>query len=1028
MVLPFVPGLALIVAMGCGASAGDPGDVLESDTSEDVLPSDPGVDGVMPDFGLDPGPDGSGDPGPDSSVDPGPFEWPVPTGPVSITPSSEWKNEVGFPEDPFLTREYDDSYRPLAGWIKFSVLMRDPSKVYYQDGRVHPFHYGFATSRLDPFAGRTHQEFEALSMRQEGQEVVLGAVIYPPDSAVPEYGVQLVRLDPYHPEMVRILLELVRASIVPEGPATMFYFPTYEQQESARRHAGFFLQHGIEVSSVDRWAGGNHCYVPGWALGRLVRIPGSELESAYADGRLRPDDILLTDGVPAEVPFVAGILSDTQSTPNSHVAILAQSFGIPFAALSLESDRLAAGALVGREVVLRVQRGWGECRVRLEDASDLPDDIRDDLLEMKKAPEARFPGMAALGRLSDNVDDLGRGDVKHFGGKASHYGILRRSIPDNSDPAVAFSFDLWRAYLDQTVEGGQTLAQVLEDRLGGYSWPPPMDSLTADLSWIRAFILENTEVPTAIRGGIVDALGSFDPMRRLRFRSSTNVEDTETFVGAGLYDSYSGCLADDTDGDDLGPGICDPSRSQERGVFQAIRKVLASFYNTNAFIERLRRGVPESDAGMALLVHHSFPDDDELANGVAIVTRPAWGGLYIQLSSQAGATSVANPDGGAQPELVTVSVSSDGSAWLTMAQRSSLVPLGGSVMDWEGDYKGLVDLLKKASNRFGTETGKSEFVLDFEYKKMKPGRLVVKQIRELPAADATPVLPTMVMPGTVRQCVFQGEYGDVWANHRAKSRWTISTRALWSSRTANATPLAYVAGELRVAGEPLVREGDPSTFPGAFHRFQDGSSIDGWSEASGLGIVMRTALPEKASPVDGPCLFWDELWTDLEMKYDNPVPVWNSWEDMPGTTESEWVRLAACTGREDVTASHMKQSRTYALPDGVTVNTTYYWPPPPTGITAGYTAPLIAWESTVIEGLATLPIILESEWAQTYRPGHHNFSEDFLFEPGLDPGVPVETLAELEAMDIRAIHFVGAWNDISRAVIMGLDGSLREWK
>ena len=24
---------------------------------------------------------------------------------------------------------------------------------------------------------------------------------------------------------------------------------------------------------------------------------------------------------------------------------------------------------------------------------------------------------------------------------------------------------------------------------------------------------------------------------------------------------------------------------------------------------------------------------------------------------------------------------------------------------------------------------------------------------------------------------------------------------------------------------------------------------------------------------------------------------------------------------------------------------------------------------------------------QAYRPGHHNFTEDFLFEPGLDPGV-----------------------------------------
>ncbi|NIP95546.1 MAG: hypothetical protein GWO24_19720, partial [Akkermansiaceae bacterium] len=67
--------------------------------------------------------------------------------------------------------------------------------------------------------------------------------------------------------------------------------------------------------------------------------------------------------------------------------------------------------------------------------------------------------------------------------------------------------------------------------------------------------------------------------------------------------------ADDTDGDEIGPSHCDPSKDNERGVFRAMRKVYASFYNLNAFIERLRHGVDESQVGMAILVHYSFPDE-----------------------------------------------------------------------------------------------------------------------------------------------------------------------------------------------------------------------------------------------------------------------------------------------------------------------------------------------------------------------------------------------------------------------------------
>ena len=149
---------------------------------------------------------------------------------------------------------------------------------------------------------------------------------------------------------------------------------------------------------------------------------------------------------------------------------------------------------------------------------------------------------------------------------------------------------------------------------------------------------------------LTDPRYGFDPNVPLRFRSSTNVEDSVDFIGAGLYDSYSGCLGDAIDADDQGPCACDPNRRTERDIFQAIRQVFAGFYNDNAYLERLRHDINEADVGMAVVVHHSFPDEIELANGVATVERKGTGGnTYITLVSQQGAVSVTNPRGRLDP-------------------------------------------------------------------------------------------------------------------------------------------------------------------------------------------------------------------------------------------------------------------------------------------------------------------------------------------------------------------------------------------
>ena len=93
--------------------------------------------------------------------------------------------------------------------------------------------------------------------------------------------------------------------------------------------------------------------------------------------------------------------------------------------------------------------------------------------------------------------------------------------------------------------------------------------------------------------------------------------------------------------------------------------------------------------------------------------------------------------------------------------------------------------------------------------------------------------------------------------------------------------------------------------------------------------------------------------------------------------------------------------------DGVVITSTFYWPPVPSGIMI-YTAPLSHWVETVITGLTTEPIVLHDWYSQTYRPGHHNITEYFIFEPRLEPGMSPQILNELTAQNIQYLYVEGS--------------------
>jgi hypothetical protein len=938
------------------------------------------------------------------------------------TAADDGRNQLTLPDDPFVVAEYTGLGESGVNWVKFAILRGDETRVWFQDGVKHRFHYDFARLRLAPFIGLSRADFDQLTLHPTNQVAVLGAVLIP-GATGGEYGIQIVGAEVYPREDLARWLRLVRAAVRAPAGTRALYVPTFEQSATAHAHRDWLATAGFEVAAADRWLTADAIYSAGWALGRLTFVPTAEIESAYASGRLLPTDILVTDAVPAEIPFVAGIISLAPATPNSHVAILARSWEVPFVWFSAPEMRTNVLSLAGREVALRTESGFFQTATVVDVHGALPVGFRSELLALKAPSKLPHPPRQLLGAFATNVQNLKPDASRFVGGKAANYGLLRRVLPTNSEPAIALTFDLWEAFLDQTMATGRSLRAEVALQLGGLSYPPDFSAVSERLAGIRKLFENRATFSVAQRAAILGALtnAGFDGSRKIRFRSSTNVEDSEDFTGAGLYNSYSGCLLDDLDGDNSGPSACDPKETNERGVFRAIQKVYASFYNANAFLERLRRGVNEAEVGMAVLVHHSYPDEIELANGVATLTwDKAFGSVSLngRLVSQVGAESITNPDTAARPEVVDF-YRSFGSTAVAQRQESGLVPLGGSVMRWETDYQQLVSLLARVADGYSAMfPTKVTFSLDFEYKRLVPGKLDVKQVRPLPQPIAAPIT-TFLLPGSETLCVDEGEFSDVFAKHRLKSQLRLTTDAR-RLIDANLATTLFTAGEFtqRAGDEIIGLTNAVSSWPEFRHIRAGDETRDSWAIGSGTHrrvLTLIAGLTRTATPPLAPWVTARDFTFSLEAKYAQPQVTFD-FNGGTTTTVTDTVRLVPCP---DIRPDSLLQTRTFTK-GKINVATQFYWPQPPKGPTAGYTAPNLGFLETRITGLTTEPLILRARAAQTYAPGHHNFWEHFIFEPRLDSNVSANQLVELESINLRQLLMM---TEFGSATLSAIDAS-----
>ncbi|HLU67540.1 MAG TPA: PEP/pyruvate-binding domain-containing protein, partial [Kofleriaceae bacterium] len=322
--------------------------------------------------------------------------------------------------------------------------------------------------------------------------------------------------------------------------------------------------------------------------------------------------------------------------------------------------------------------------------------------------------------VSELVDlsDAGAGDARAIGAKAANLAELAKvqvggaPIATPDDP---FAVPFW--FYQRHLEDSGLEAEV--DRLLEDAPSLSPEELSERLFALRWAIFR-APMPAGMRDLIAaEARARWGDAARVRFRSSTNVEDLPDFSGAGLYTSASADLA-------LG----------DQEVEQAVKVVWASAWNLQAFVERDFYRVDHRRVMMGVLVHPAMPD--ELANGVAVTinefaaNRPAF---YI--NAQLGEVSVTNPTGLAVPEQILYYIWYEEPEYEVIT-RSSLVaaapgwPAYPAVLS-EEELDRLASYLSAAHAHFAARAGGGgpDFALDVEWK-LAPGHVVMlKQARPL---------------------------------------------------------------------------------------------------------------------------------------------------------------------------------------------------------------------------------------------------------------------------------------------------------
>lgn len=474
--------------------------------------------------------------------------------------------------------------------VKFLIDLTDERRLWFVDTERYPIHYRFARDHLSTEAHpvgsswRDHEQFNEREYRHPDRRFVMGSVVHYLDPDL--WTFEMIAGDNLTGDRVVRAFEQVRGAVF--FGERLRYRAISELHEQLTAPVADRLP---RVSALEVFGGIR--YQPltrGETFGTLRFVRGP-LDLAS----VRPDEILVLEQLPDEIPVVSGVISQQLQAPLGHIAILCGTRGTPNMGLrgALSNPRLTEleGQLV--RLVVDSQAFFVEPATREQ---------------AERAWAARRPAQPLTPTLDDSdhglpsLCDLRFDSSTFVGAKAAQLGHACGSIQGLVTPGgFAVPFHHYLAHLRRT-----GLAAGIPAMLTDGAFQRDARVREARLAELRAAI-ERAPVDPALLRAVRAQIRAFPGTPRVILRSSTNAEDLAGFTGAGLYRS-----------------IVIGGRASDREIADALRQVWASVWLQGAYEERAWYRIDHNAVAMGVLVQPFV--DGAVANGVALTANPFFEG------------------------------------------------------------------------------------------------------------------------------------------------------------------------------------------------------------------------------------------------------------------------------------------------------------------------------------------------------------------------------------------------------------------
>ncbi|MEZ4316010.1 MAG: PEP/pyruvate-binding domain-containing protein [Myxococcota bacterium] len=481
-------------------------------------------------------------------------------------------------------------------------------------------------------------------------------------------------------------------------------------------------------------------YTTGVGFGTVRRLDLVDLAEAEASASIGFQDLLILDEAPFDLAQpVSGTVTGTRQGDLSHLNVRAAARGTPncFVPNALRVFEPWEGRLARLECG---ETGFTIREAALDEAEAFWASIRPAPVGLP-TPDTTNDALVPLLALDTGTADARAAGVATYGSKGANLATLYQRIPADLQlqgflvpfaPYARFLDDTW--WLTDDSADGVLRLEPMSDTLERWHADP---RFLAEPALRRARLgalrdaIDEAPVPQAetdrLAAQILDTFGSLTTM--VRFRSSSNAEDSLAFSGAGLYDSTSVCAADSFDDDDVGPSLCDPDEPKERTIERGLRKVWQSVWSDAAWEERAWYGMDHTRVAMGVLVDTRAKD--ERINAVAFTGHPTLDDDRTLINAQIGTLDVVSAEPGVFPERILVGLDAGVVTEIVRVGGSSELPVGQDVMD-DATVTQLAESLASIASVYPIDAVAppgTTVLLDTEWKVLEDGRLIVKQVR-----------------------------------------------------------------------------------------------------------------------------------------------------------------------------------------------------------------------------------------------------------------------------------------------------------